>query len=221
VNRVDDIWAVVPVKEFAEAKQRLSDALSAEQRQILAAAMLEDVLSVLASVRGLAGIVVVTRDDRARVLAERVGARIIAEGARTGQTEAVASVARVLAREGRGGMLTVPADVPLVSTDEVNAILARHGAPPAFTIVPAHDSRGSNAILCSPPDVVPLRFGDDSFLPHLAAARRMGIEPTILPLPGIALDIDQPADLERLVRAGQSRPSQTFALLAKANATSD
>ena len=66
---------------------------------------------------------------------------------------------------------------------------------PEFVIVPAHDRQGSNAILCAPPAHVPLSFGNHSFAPHLAAARRAGIEPCIVELPGIGLDIDSPADL--------------------------
>ena len=83
---------------------------------------------------------------------------------------------------------------------------------PSFTIVPAHDELGSNAVLCAPPAAVPLRFGDDSYFPHLAAARRCGIEPTIVRLPGIALDIDHPADLRMFLRAPRM-PTRTLALL--------
>ena len=84
---------------------------------------------------------------------------------------------------------------------------------PSFTIVPAHDERGSNAVLCSPPLVMPLRFGDDSFFPHLAAARALGIEPTIVKLPGIGLDIDQPVDLEALRRATPHMATRAISLL--------
>jgi 2-phospho-L-lactate guanylyltransferase len=212
VSRAGTIWAVVPVKEFAAAKQRLAGSLPAEARRMLAAAMFEDVLGVLASAPGLAGIVVVTCDPLASTTAERVGARIASEQSREGQTAAVGAAARLLAGEGVGGMLTVPGDVPLISVDEVGAILAAHRPSPSFTIVPAHDRRGSNAVLCSPPDAVPLRFGNDSFVPHLAAARRRGINPTILPLPGIGLDIDRPADLARL-RVSPHRRTRTFAVL--------
>ena len=71
----------------------------------------------------------------------------------------------------------------------------------AFTIVPARDRMGSNAVLCSPADAVPLRFGDDSFFPHLDAARARGIEPEVVRLPRIALDIDTPEDLALFLRA--------------------
>ncbi|MEJ0018593.1 MAG: hypothetical protein WDN25_18940 [Acetobacteraceae bacterium] len=84
---------------------------------------------------------------------------------------------------------------------EVASVLEARAAAPSVTIVPAHDRRGSNAVLCSPPLVMPLRFGDDSFVPHLAAARALGIEPTVVELPGIALDIDQPEDVRALLDA--------------------
>lgn len=195
-----DVWAAVPVKEFTGAKQRLSPLLTPEQRQALAAAMLEDVLATLADAP-LAGILVNTVEPRAVELARRYGARVVTEGARDGHTGAVMAMARILAAEGRGAMLTVPGDIPRVTTAEIATVVEARLPAPSLTIVPAHDGRGSNAVLCSPPLVMPLRFGDDSFLPHLAAARALGIEPTIVKLPGIGLDIDQPEDVLALLRA--------------------
>jgi len=211
----DGIWAVVPIKEFEGAKQRLSPLLTPAQRRELAAVMAEEVLEALAAVRALAGIVVVTLDERARRLAQRVGARVLTDGAREGHTGAVLAAVRVLASEGRGGMITMPGDIPRITPDEVAAVLAAHRAAPAFTIVPAHDDRGSNAVVCSPPDAVPLRFGDDSFLPHLDAARAQGIEPTVVRLPGIGMDIDHPADVEKFVRMLPRMQTRTLALLAE------
>jgi 2-phospho-L-lactate/phosphoenolpyruvate guanylyltransferase len=201
-----DVWAAVPVKEFAGAKQRLSALLTPAQRQALAAAMVEDVLAALAQAP-LAGIMVNTLDPVATELARRYGARVVTEGARDGHTGAVTAMARILAAEGHAAMLQVPGDIPRVTADEIAAVIAAARPAPSLTIVPAHDERGSNAVLCSPPLVMPLKFGDDSFLPHLATARALGIEPTILRgLPGIALDIDQPEDLASLLRVG-SRPA--------------
>jgi 2-phospho-L-lactate/phosphoenolpyruvate guanylyltransferase len=195
-----DVWAVIPIKATADAKQRLGTAVTPALRPRLALAMAEDVLAALAASRALAGIIVVTVDEAASALAARYGARVLADGAREGQTGAVTAAARRLAREGRGAMLTIPGDVPLVTPDEIAQIVAAHERTPDFVIVPAHDERGSNAILCAPPDAVPLKFGDDSFLPHLDAARRAKLEPTILRLPGLGLDIDNPADLAAFVR---------------------
>jgi len=83
---------------------------------------------------------------------------------------------------------------------EAGHLQKAHRPASSFTIVPSHDERGSNAILMSPPDAVKLRFGENSFFPHLAAAEERGIAPTVLHLPGIALDIDNPADLAHFAR---------------------
>lgn len=198
------IWAVVPIKDTTAAKQRLAEAVPAELRQALALAMAEDVLAALAATPGLAGTIVVTTDPDATALAARYGAKCQGEGARDGHTGAVVTAARRLAAAGCAGMLTVPGDIPLVTAAEIGEVIAAHAPAPAFTIVPSHDELGSNAILMSPPDAVPLRFGDDSFFPHLAAAEACGIRPRVLRLSGIALDIDNPVDLARFARLGSA-----------------
>jgi 2-phospho-L-lactate guanylyltransferase len=195
---VAGVWAVVPVKEQGGAKQRLSGFLPPDQRRALAAAMLEDVLDALAAAP-LAGICLVTLDPFATAIARRVGARVLTEGAQDGHTGAVVAGARLLMAEGVGTILTVPGDIPRITADEVAQLIAAHGQAPSFTIAPAHDELGSNAILLSPPDSVTLRFGEDSYFPHLAAARAAGIEPTVVKLPGIGMDIDHPADLRRFL----------------------
>jgi 2-phospho-L-lactate/phosphoenolpyruvate guanylyltransferase len=208
-----NVWAVVPVKERDRAKERLASFLPRRLRERLALAMLEDVLLAAAATESLAGIVVVTVDPAAGRLARRLGARLVADGARDGHTGAVAAAARLLRAEGRAGMLTVPGDIPLATAAELGSLLAAHRPAPSFTIAPSHDERGSNAVLVSPPDAVPLRFGADSFFPHLRAAAMRCIRPAVLRLPGIALDIDNPEDLAAFAR----RPSATrsYALLAE------
>ena len=207
------IWAVVPVKEFEDAKQRLSPYLSPDERRALATIMLEDVLEALSAVKALAGVLVVTVDPVAASLAERYGARIVADGARDGHTGAVTAAARLLVREGQAGMVTLPGDIPRLSPTEIAATLAAHRPAPAFTIVPAHDDLGSNTIVCSPPDAVPLRFGEDSFYPHLDAARAQGIEPLVVRHPGIGMDIDNPVDLVTFLRMSPPAPTRTLAFL--------
>ena len=194
-----DIWAVLPVKETVLAKQRLANVLSPRLRQELATAMFEDVMQALAGAPGLAGIAVVTLDPKAREIALRWGAEVWTDGAHEGHTGAVTAAARRVAANG-SAMLTMPGDIPLVSPADVAQLLIAHSEAPAFTIAPAWDERGSNAIVCSPADLVPLRFGSDSFFPHLAAAQRQGLNPTIVRRDGIALDIDEPADLAKFMR---------------------
>jgi 2-phospho-L-lactate/phosphoenolpyruvate guanylyltransferase len=194
-----DLWAVVPVKELAEAKHRLSRAFPPAFRRALAIEMLEDVLEALSGVSGLAGIAVVTIDPEMQRIARRRNARVLVDDATGGHTAGVTAAARVLVAEGKEGMLTVPGDIPGVTATEIEALIEQHGPSPAFTIAPAHDGRGSNAVVLSPADLVPLAFGNDSFLPHLATARDKGIEPRVVRHERLGLDIDTPEDLAAFV----------------------
>jgi len=202
------IRAVVPIKDTANAKQRLAGVLSGAERQQLALAMLEDVLAALAPDDELAGILVVTTDPVATAIAARYGADVSPDGAGDGHTGAVTAAARKLADEGFD-LLVLPGDIPLVEAADIRQLVRTHlmaagGNAPAFTIVPARDRRGSNAVLCSPPQAVPLRFGENSFFPHLAVARARGIEPAVVELAHIALDIDTPDDLALFLTEGTS-----------------
>ena len=197
------IGAVLPVKDFGHAKQRLAGFLSAVERRLLAEAMAEDVMETLSQVSELSEIIVVTRDERAFELAARHGARVLTEPANDGQSAAVERAAAALGRAGVESLLQVPGDVPGASADEIAAVLAAHGrasdGAPAVTLVPSYDRRGTNCVLCSPPDALPFAFGHDSFEPHCEAARAQGIAPRIIALPGLGLDIDTPDDLRAFV----------------------
>jgi 2-phospho-L-lactate guanylyltransferase len=217
VSLAEDIWAIVPIKELEGAKQRLAPLLSPAQRRVLIEVMMGEVLEAVAGARSLAGILVVTLDPQATAFATRLGARVVTEGAREGHTGSVTSGLKLLAREGHGGMITLPADIPAVTPQEIDLVVAAHLPAPAFTISPAHDDLGSNAVICSPPDAVPLRFGDNSYFPHLDAARAQGIEPTVLRQPGIAMDIDHPVDLASFLRMPQSAGTRTRAFLEEAD----
>lgn len=198
-------WAVLPIKHLANAKTRLAPALQPAERRQLFVRMLEDVLTALKAARGLDGILAVTGDAAATELAQRFGARVLPEVAGRGQSAAVAAAAEALNAAGVAAMLALPGDVPLVTAAEIETLLAAHERAPAVTIAPAADRRGSNGLLCSPPTVLSFHFGDDSFVAHVAAARRHGIEPGVVTLPGLGLDIDRPEDLAELL----SRPART------------
>ena len=207
-----DIHAVVPVKDLGNAKQRLADVLDQPARTALFRTMLEDVLDALSGAASLAGIVLVTRDEDAFALAARYRAECLVEAANRGHTAAVELAARTLAKRGAGALLQVPGDIPRVTSEEIEAVIAAHAAAPSVTIAPSRDHRGSNAVLCSPPDVFPFRFGDDSFHPHLAAAHAIGIEPTVVERPGIGLDIDTPDDLDAFLASPSN--TRTYRMLA-------
>lgn len=202
------LWIIVPVKDSRYSKQRLAEMLTAEQRQALAHVMLEDVLDAIAPLQARAPCVLVTVDPFAEALASRHGMRTIVDGAHDGHTGAVDAARRRLAKEGAVGFLTMPGDIPLVTSAEINALLDAHDHDRGFTIAPSYDEQGSNGIACSPPLAVPLRFGDNSYFPHLDAARAEGFDPVICRLSGFAADVDVPGDIERLMnrdREGRSR----------------
>jgi len=194
-----DIWAVLPVKETEFAKQRLAQQFSQDFRRKLALTMFEEVVRAVAGVSELTGIAVITLDPAAAAIASRFGARIWTDAAREGHTGAVAAAARCLAAND-AGMLTLPGDIPLVSSADIRRVLQAHRSGRAFTIVPARDKQGSNMIVCSPADAVPLRFGANSFFPHLDTARQCGVEPTVVECPAIALDLDEPQDIAEFMK---------------------
>jgi 2-phospho-L-lactate guanylyltransferase len=190
---------VVPVKDLANAKQRLIPMLSAAERHDLASAMLEDVLETLARTR-LGPVLVVTRDREVESLALKHGAELLREDVNRGHTEAVA-VTR---------FLTIPGDVPCATPDELAALDASLSDGPAVAFVPSLSGYGTNAVLLTPPDTMSLKFGEPSFQNHVVAARAAGLKPVVLRLPGIGLDIDEPEDLTLLLRRGPSTRSATL-----------
>lgn len=206
--------AAVPVKDLVNAKQRLVPLLSDEERQKLARAMTEDVLGALCRAP-LDGVLVVTRDPEVIELARRFSVTILVEPENLGHTEAVALAQRHAAAAGADRFLTIPGDVPQVTEDEIAALLAACGTSPVAVFVPSRSGFGTNAALLAPPDVMPLKFGEPSFANHLAAARRRGIEPVILSLPGLGLDIDGPEDIRALVE--DSRRTRTTDFLSRLN----
>src|SRR5262249_44937103 len=119
-----------------------------------------------------------------------------------GHTAAVARGLGTCRELGATVMLTVPGDLPCLSAEEVRAVLAACGRPPAAVFVPSHSGLGTNAACLAPPDAVPLRWGGPSFAGHRAAGGAAGLEPVVLPLPGAGLDIDAPEDLEALLALG-------------------
>src|SRR5262245_62484928 len=195
------IIAAVPVKDLVNAKQRLVGALEEEQRMALARAMLRDVLKAL-SRAGLDMLWVVTRDAEVGAIARELGAEPLVEDANRGHTAAVALAQRMARERGARALVTVPGDVPCVTAEEVVSLVTSATPAPAVVFAPSRSGLGTNGVSLAPPDAMPLTFGEPSFDNHLAAARRQGLIPRVLQLPGLALDIDDADDLERLVAAG-------------------
>ncbi len=198
---------LVPVKNLSHAKQRLSLVLSPDERLALAQAMCEDVLEEIARWRRRPEVAVVTGDPFARDLATRLHFEVIADLANPGETGAIEMATAQCLERGARNTLVVPADIPLIESAELEQIAA--AAPPGGAVlVPDAAGRGTNAALRAPADLFPLRFGNDSFLPHLAAAKATGMPCIVLELPGIARDVDRPEDLQEVAAARGERRSQ-------------
>jgi 2-phospho-L-lactate guanylyltransferase len=197
---------LVPVKNLAGAKQRLTPILSPEERFALAQAMCEDVLQTLADWQKRPAVAVVTSDPFARDLASRFNFEVIADD-NSGETRAIEMATSLCIRRGENNTLVIPADIPLIDSADLQKIV--DCAPPRGTVlVPDAAGRGTNAAWRSPGDLFPLRFGNDSFLPHLAAAKATGLPCIVLALPSIAHDIDRPEDLDEAASARGGRRSQ-------------
>ena len=162
--------AVLPVKSFGRAKQRLDAAVQQPARAGLAAAMVGDVLAALGRVDALDDLVVVTAEPRAAAAARAAGAHVVHDPAETGQSDAAALGIAAAVGRGAGRTLLVPGDCPSLDPGEVAALLA--GARGAgVVIVPDRHGTGTNALLLTPPDVLAPAFGPDSFARHVVARR--------------------------------------------------
>ncbi len=207
---------LVPVKDLGKAKQRLASVLPQEHRTKLAEVMLEDVLNAIAEWPEHPPVALVTSYSPAVELARRLGFEVIEDRDNLGESEAIAMATRIAVQHGAAETMVLPGDMPLVTATELSLVYA--AAPrEGVVLVPSADGRGSNAVLRRPANIMPLRFGNDSFVPHRDAARATGRDVVILELRGIGLDIDTPEDLAALM-ATPIR-SRTQALLARWNLT--
>src|SRR5687767_4337067 len=187
--------AILPVKSFAAAKQRLADALGAGSRQALAQAMFADVLGTLRHVPGLDGIVVVTSDRDAESAARSDRVLVLPDTEQAGQSRAALIGIRHAREGGYDRVLLVPGDTPLVEPGELAALIA---GTAAVVIVPDRHGTGTNALMLTPPDAIEPSFGPGSFVRHVSAAERAGVPHRVEAIRTLALDVDTPADLAEL-----------------------
>jgi 2-phospho-L-lactate guanylyltransferase len=198
--------AILPVKSFVAAKQRLAESLGAGSRQALAQAMFADVLTALRRTPGLDEIAVVTADLDAEAAASGRGVRVLRDTAQAGQSEAALIGIRHALSEGFERAALVPGDTPLLQPRELTELIE---ATPGVTIVPDRHGTGTNALVLSPADAIEPSFGPGSFARHVAAAEAAGVEHRVEQVPALALDVDTPADLAQLtaeldLRRGQA-----------------
>ena len=185
--------AILPVKSFGRAKQRLAGAFP--DRPALAAAMVADVLDALAAVARAGRVIVVTAEPIAARIARTTGAHVVHDPVEAGQSAAAARGIAAALERGAERVLLVPGDCPALDPARSSALLART-AP--VVIVPDRHGTGTNALLLTPPDVMAPAFGEGSFARHARARARGGREPRGRGRPALGLDVDTPDDLAAL-----------------------
>ena len=211
------VSALIPVKGFRNAKQRLSPLLDAADRELLAEVMFRDVLKQALKARGLVETYVVTGDSRVAEIATSLGAQLIREEVEKGETDAVDFARRELKQLQREAVLIIPGDMPLVRSVDIEEVLAQvpEGAGfPFALLVPSHDRLGTNALLLAPPDIIRLRFGYDSFTYHMSQLSAQGLPFRFIENERLALDVDEPKDLERFLSFGFEDGESTRAVRA-------
>jgi len=211
------VSALIPVKGFRNAKQRLSPLLDAADRELLAEVMFRDVLKQVLKARGLVETYVVTGDSKVAEIATSLGAQLICEEVEKGETDAVDFARSELKQLNREAVLIIPGDMPLVRSADIEEVLAQvpEGAGfPFALLVPSHDRLGTNALLLAPPDIIKLRFGYDSFTYHMSQLSAQGLSLRFIENERLALDIDEPKDLERFLSFGFEDGESTRAVRA-------
>lgn len=205
--------AIVPVKRFAEAKQRLAPGLDETRRQALAAAMLGDVLDAIGAARAVERTILVSGDPLAQEIAAEAAApvEVVPDPADEGHSVAAeAGIARAEA-DGASCVVLLPGDCPLLAPRDLDRLLT--GVPsPYVAIVPDRHGTGTNALVLSPPSAIEPSFGEGSRERHVAAARAAGIPFEVEEVASLALDLDTPADLVALSReleSGRGRGRRT------------
>lgn len=196
------IWAVLPLKDFMNAKQRLSGVLAPHERRGLFQCMVEDVLEALSQCAMIEQVLIISDDPAAEMLAVRYKAITLAEAEceDPGLNAAVSQAADYVIAHGGDTMLVIHGDLPLANSAELTALCAQHQGP-GISIAPDTKNEGSNVMLCSPPDVIDFHYGVGSCQLHSQAAKQRAVHLQVISKAGLALDVDSPADLIVLIDA--------------------
>lgn len=191
-------FAILPVKRFSAAKQRLSEEISAGTRRALAESMLTDVLMALRRTDAVDEVLLVTSETTADAIGRGYGANVIEDTEDSGQSTAAAiGIAHAL-EAGATRVLLVPADCPALDPAELTALLAAAAGARSVTLVPDRHGSGTNALVLTPPDVIEPSFGPDSRARHEQAAAAAGAPCSVEQVPTLLLDVDTPEDLDAL-----------------------
>ena len=194
------LWAIVPVKPLRRGKSRLAGTLSEDERTQLNQLLLEHTLKTLTNLKEIEQILVVSRDPAALSLAREHGARTVREAAGSPQLNTALTRATVVAQVyATRGVLVLPADLPLMTREDILALVERATEPPVVVIAPDRREEGTNALLICPAGLIEYDFGVGSFQRHCERARQANARLEVVTLPSLGLDLDLPEDLEEVL----------------------
>lgn len=192
------IWVIIPVKPLNRAKSRLASVLTPEARARLSEAMFRRVLGAVGAVRALAGTLVISRDQHALAIARDHGAHTVQESGHPELNTALTRATQVVLGWRGSAVLILPADLPLITSADVQAIADLGRVDNTMVIATDAARDGTNALLTRPPGMVEYAYGVGSFARHVAQAEGIGARVHVYESERLALDIDVPDDLERL-----------------------
>ncbi|MFM8319598.1 MAG: 2-phospho-L-lactate guanylyltransferase [Chloroflexota bacterium] len=190
------LWAIVPVKPLRYGKSRLAEVLSQDERADLNRRLLAHTLDTLTAMPEIEHVLVVSRDQSALALARAYGARTVQESGNVKLNGSLARATVVAQNYATRGVLIVPADLPLITPEDVRVMLERAKEPPVVVVAPDRRREGTNAMLVCPAGLIEYEYGPGSFQRHCRRAIQAGARLEICDLPSIALDMDLPEDLE-------------------------
>ena len=190
------LWAIVPVKPLRRGKSRLAGILSPDERADLNNRLLSHTLETLSGIPEIEKILVVSRDQSALSIAREHGALTVQEDGAPKLNIALARATMVAKNFSTRGVLVIPADLPLLSREDIYALIEKAGDPPVVVIAPDHRKEGTNGLLISPAGLIDYEFGEDSFEKHKRRALRAGARLEICEMPSLGLDMDLPEDLQ-------------------------
>ena len=193
---------LIPLKHSANAKTRLSQLLTQEQRSALAWAMFEDVARAVCLARSPDQVFLASSFTPAIDFARDNGWEVLVEESQESESTSVDRASEILSERGFTTVMRLPADIPLVTASDIDSLLSLRLLPPEAILVPSRDGSGTNAIIRSPGIIFRSRFGADSLRLHMEEARRAGAECRIISNERIALDIDELGDLCLLLKSG-------------------
>lgn len=189
--------AILPIKRFGEAKQRLAEELTAGARIALVEAMFCDVLVALGRSQSVDDVLVVSADHGAQRIAAGYGAMVLDEE-QNGHNPAARHGIRAALEAGAERALLVPGDCPLLDPGELDKLVEREVPARSVLVVPDRHGSGTNALLLTPPTALAPAFGPGSCRRHRNTAQSDGAVADVVELRSLALDIDTPEDLEQL-----------------------